>query len=69
MPPRDPEAFADALCRLADDPGLRRGYGQNARALAERSFSRDRLASEFVALLADVYSKKRKQKVNAESLT
>ena len=59
VPPRDPEAFADALCKLADDPGLRREYGLNARRLAEKMFSRDRLATEFVDLLEDVYGKSR----------
>lgn len=59
VPPRDPEAFADALRKLADDPGLRREYGQNARRLAENMFSRDRLATEFVDWLEDVYGKSR----------
>jgi glycosyltransferase involved in cell wall biosynthesis len=62
VPPRDPEAFADALCRLADDPGLRREYGRNARQLAENMFSRDRLATEFVDWLEDVYGKSRNGK-------
>ena len=55
VPPRNPEAFADALCKLADNPGLRREYGRNARLLAERMFSRDRLATQFVDWLEDVY--------------
>jgi Glycosyltransferase len=59
VPPRDPEAFADALCKLADDPGLDRECGQNARRLAENMFSRDRLATEFVDWLEDVYRKSR----------
>lgn len=62
VPPRDPEAFADALCKLADDPGLRREYGQNARRLAESMFPRDRLATEFVDWLEDVYGKSRNGK-------
>ncbi|SHH77159.1 glycosyltransferase family 4 protein [Desulfofustis glycolicus] len=51
IPPRDPEAFADGLCRLADDPELRREYGENARRLAELEFSREKLANEFVDFL------------------
>ena len=62
VPPHDPEAFADALCKLADDSGLRREYGQNARRLAEKMFSRDQLATEFVDWLEDVYGKSRKGK-------
>jgi len=57
VPPRNPEAFADALCALADDPKLRREYGENARFLAEQKFSRDRLANEFVDWLEAVYAK------------
>jgi glycosyltransferase involved in cell wall biosynthesis len=57
VPPRNPEAFADALCSLADDPRLRREYGRNARHLAEKMFSRDLLATRFVDWLEDVYRK------------
>ena len=49
--PRDPEAFADALCKLADDPALRRQCGKNARRLAEQAFSRERLSTEFAEFL------------------
>lgn len=59
VPPRDPEAFADALCKLAEAPELRREYGTNARRLAENKFSRDRLATEFVDWLEDVYRNSR----------
>ena len=51
VPPRNPQAFADALCKLADDSNLRREYGRNARRLAEQEFSREKLASEFVDFL------------------
>jgi glycosyltransferase involved in cell wall biosynthesis len=51
VPPGDPEAFADALERLADDRELARGMGQNARGLAEREFSRDLLADRFIRFL------------------
>ena len=57
VPSRNPEAFADALCTLADNPGLRREYGCNARRLAENSFSRARLANEFVDWLEEVHHK------------
>lgn len=55
VPPRDPEAFADALCALAGDQERRREYGRNARLLAEKMFSRERLANEFVDWLEEVY--------------
>jgi len=51
VPPRDPEAFADALCRLADDTELRREYGKNARRLAEQAFSREKLSNQFADFL------------------
>jgi len=57
VPPHNPEAFADALCSLSDDPQLRREYGEKARRLAEKEFSRDRLATQFVDWLEDVYEK------------
>lgn len=49
--PDDPVAFADALCRLADDAATRRKMGAAARALAEQEFDRDRLAAKFVSFL------------------
>jgi glycosyltransferase involved in cell wall biosynthesis len=51
VPPRSPEAFADALVRLADDPAGRRAMGAAARRLGEAEFSRARLANEFAAAL------------------
>lgn len=39
-----PEALADALEKLADDPALRDEMGRNSRQLAEREFSREKLA-------------------------
>jgi len=48
VPPRDPEGIADALCKLADHPDLRREYGRNGRRLAEKMFARDKLTNEFV---------------------
>ncbi|HRX83587.1 MAG TPA: glycosyltransferase family 4 protein [Phycisphaerae bacterium] len=49
--PRNPADLTDALCALADDPQLRQRQGTNARALAEREFSRDRLADKLIAIL------------------
>ena len=51
IPPDDPAAFADALIRLADSPELRKQYGANARKLAEQTFSREKLAADFVNFL------------------
>jgi glycosyltransferase involved in cell wall biosynthesis len=56
VPPRDPEAFADELCILADDQDLRRRFGINARRLGETLFDRNRLAGKFVTFLEDIYT-------------
>lgn len=54
--PGDAKALADALIRLAEDPGLRECVGRNARAAAVADFDRSVLASRFVALLEQVSS-------------
>ncbi|MBC7644932.1 MAG: hypothetical protein H7123_07380, partial [Thermoleophilia bacterium] len=46
-----PEALADALCVLRDDPALRARQGAHARALAESTFAREKLAAQFCAVL------------------
>ncbi|HDZ21302.1 hypothetical protein LCGC14_0181390 [marine sediment metagenome] len=52
-----PEALADALEELSGDPELCRQMGQNARALAQRDFARDKLASRLETVLQDVAAK------------
>ena len=47
VPPRDPEAFAEALIRLADNPSLQSVLSFNARTLAESQFSRHLLADQW----------------------
>lgn len=47
VPPRNAEAFADALEALAKDQELCRRMGVAARVLAEREFSREQLATRF----------------------
>lgn len=51
VPPADPQAFADALCWLADHPEERARMGRNSRQLAETIFSRDELGEKFVDFL------------------
>ena len=51
IPPRDPEAFAEALIRLADQPVLATTMGSNARTLAESRFSRRLLADKWRQVL------------------
>lgn len=47
----NPQAFADALQRLAADRKLRDRMGANARKLAEAHFARDELAAKFIGVL------------------
>ena len=51
VPPRDPEAFAEALIRLADQPALVASMGINSRTLAESHFSRSVLADQWRQVL------------------
>lgn len=39
VPIKDPKALADAICRLIEDPGLRRQMGQEGRKLVEKEFA------------------------------
>ena len=63
VPPRDPEAFAQALIRLADQSALVASMGANARTLAESNFSRCRLANQWRQVLegaASRYARRRR---------
>jgi glycosyltransferase involved in cell wall biosynthesis len=51
---RNPQAAALQLQTLADDPASIASAGRNARRLAEEKFSRDTLAAQITALLAEV---------------
>jgi len=55
IPPGNAEAFADALCKLADQPEWRRELGRDARQLAEAKFARSRLANQFADWLEAAY--------------
>jgi glycosyltransferase involved in cell wall biosynthesis len=48
---RDPSQLADALIAYRDDEERRRRHGRNARTLAETTYSRERLATEFRTVL------------------
>lgn len=48
VPPRQPQALADALCELADQPERRREFGRQARQLAETKFARELLTLPLV---------------------
>jgi glycosyltransferase involved in cell wall biosynthesis len=54
VPPDDPVAFADALIYVANHPDECAQMGQNARALAEAQFAREKLAAQMVAFLEGI---------------
>lgn len=51
QPYDDPAAFAGAIIRLLDDPGLRERLGRAGRRLAEERYTWKRVAQEWQALL------------------
>ena len=51
--PQDPQKLVDALMKLADNSDLCREMGTNARALAQREFSRDAMADRLEHVLSD----------------
>lgn len=53
VPPRDPEALADALVSFADDRAETAAMGARALAMAEERFPRDTLANEWAEWVED----------------
>jgi glycosyltransferase involved in cell wall biosynthesis len=53
VPQRDPEALAEALCRLLENPGLRIGLASSARSLIESDFDIRRNSSLSRAVLRE----------------
>ncbi|MBM3825002.1 MAG: glycosyltransferase family 4 protein [Verrucomicrobia bacterium] len=54
VPPGDPEAMADAVVRMRDDPARVRAMGLSARAYVVRHFNRKEHAERFVRLLVSM---------------
>ena len=50
VPPRDADALAAAILRLAGDPALRARLGGGGRALVEREFTEQRIATATLTL-------------------
>jgi glycosyltransferase involved in cell wall biosynthesis len=57
VPPANPEAFADALVALRDNPDQRSLMGRKARTLAENDFNREKLADQFVDFLEETHKR------------
>ena len=54
VPPENPDALADAILSLKENPGKGRAYGEAGRAHAERHCNRADRAQEYVALFGSV---------------
>ncbi len=54
VPPEDPAAFADAICRLLADPGAAKRMGQAGRRAVETYFNWDRVVRDLRAIEAEV---------------
>lgn len=55
VPPADPEALAEAIMTLANDPIMRSQLGNNARKLVEKEFSIDSNADRMAELFQNTY--------------
>ena len=51
VPPADPESFASALIKVADDKKVLVEMGENGRELAESKFDRNDLSDDFSKVL------------------
>jgi len=56
VPPRTPEALADAIVRLLRDPALRARMGEAGERIASERFGLERMADELTAVYRDVGS-------------
>ena len=56
VPPRDPDALAEALQKLIADPELRRRMGQAGRKKALKEFTLDRMLQETERVYKQVLS-------------
>ncbi|MBN1389943.1 MAG: glycosyltransferase family 4 protein [Candidatus Thermoplasmatota archaeon] len=57
LPPREPKAFAEAILRLAGDPGLREKLGRNGRKFLKKLPTWDDLASDILEVYRDIWKR------------
>lgn len=56
VPPRDPDALAEAIARLANDQDLRHKLGQNGRRLVEERFREQDVVDQYIRLYDQLLS-------------
>jgi len=56
VPPEDPAALADAVCRVLADRGFATQLGQNGRRAVETHFNWDRVVRDLRAIESEVVS-------------
>jgi glycosyltransferase involved in cell wall biosynthesis len=54
----DVDALSQCICRLANDPSLRRGMGRNARQRIERDFSQQVMARRVFRIYQNILTGK-----------
>jgi len=57
VPPEDSAELADAILRLAADPGLRESLGRNGRQYVLQHFSRQQAAEVYLDVLQDLLAR------------
>ena len=57
--PEDPQAMADAITRLADNPDLRRQMGESGIAYVQANYDRSVLSGRYAALFSELVSNRR----------
>ncbi len=57
VPPEEPAAFADAICRLLADPAAAQRMGQNGRRAIKKYFNRDRVVRDLREIESQVVSR------------
>ncbi len=53
--PGNPQAMADAICRLAEDPERSRGMGRKGRDYLEQYFSREKIGAQLIEVLEGMH--------------
>jgi glycosyltransferase involved in cell wall biosynthesis len=58
VPPNNPEALAQAILSLLDDPGKARRFGENGRARILAEFTQEKMVANYQSLWLDLIEKK-----------